>query len=196
MSQSILDQSYWNERWKNSETGWDIGYVSPPLKAYMDQWPDKSSAILIPGCGNAYEAQYLLQQGFGNVTVIDISPEAVARVQEATGNTDTLHSICGDFFTHTGRYDLILEQTFFCALDPQLRSAYAAQMSRLLKPGGKLAGLLFGREFDKEGPPFGGTREEYEKYFTPYFILQKMESCYNSITPRQGTELFFIATKK
>lgn len=196
MSQPVLDQLYWNERWKNGETGWDIGYVSPPLKAYMDQWSHRSSAVLIPGCGNAYEAQYLLQQGFDNVTVIDISPEAVASIQETTGDADRLHIICGDFFAHTGQYDLVLEQTFFCALDPQLRPAYAVQMSRLLKPGGKLVGLLFGREFEKDGPPFGGTKEEYENYFTPYFMLQKMEPCYNSITPRQGTELFFIATKK
>jgi hypothetical protein len=48
--------------------------VSPPIKAYIDTLKNKDIAILIPGCGNTYEAAYLLlEQGFTNVTVIDIA---------------------------------------------------------------------------------------------------------------------------
>jgi hypothetical protein len=38
---------------------------------------DKTNRILIPSCGNSYEAEYLLEQGFTN-TVIDIAPTSVA----------------------------------------------------------------------------------------------------------------------
>jgi len=53
--------------------GWDIGYPSTPIKEYADQLTDKSIQILIPGAGNAYEAEYLWKQGFSNVHILDIS---------------------------------------------------------------------------------------------------------------------------
>jgi SAM-dependent methyltransferase len=143
---------FWEHRWQNNLTGWDLGAVSPPLAAYIDQWTNRDAAVLIPGCGNAYEAEYLLDKGFTNITVIDIAPSAVVLLRERldTGHAgwhDRLTILCGDFFEHRGAYDLILEQTFFCALDPSMRGAYARHMQSLLKPGGKLAGVMFDRDF-------------------------------------------------
>ncbi|RYF89397.1 MAG: SAM-dependent methyltransferase, partial [Chitinophagaceae bacterium] len=103
--------------------------------------------------------------------------------------------ICGDFFELHEQFDLIIEQTFFCALSPALRVAYVSHMYKLLKEEGKLAGLLFNRSFDG-GPPFGGSKEEYVKLFSPLFEIVTMEACYNSIAPRAGSELFFILKKK
>jgi thiopurine S-methyltransferase len=100
-----------------------------------------------------------------------------------------------DFFAHQGAYDLILEQTFFCALEPHLREAYAKKMFDLLKPGGQLVGVLFDREFSSPGPPFGGSKEEYRSYFEPFFEIEKFEPCYNSIPARLGTELFIKLRK-
>jgi hypothetical protein len=73
-----LGEAFWNNRYDTADTGWDLGQVSPPLKAYIDQLENKNLRILIPGCGNTYEAEYLLQQGFEDVTVIDIAPTLVA----------------------------------------------------------------------------------------------------------------------
>ena len=78
----MLNDQYWSERYEKSQTGWDVGNVSPSLKEYFDQLTDKSVAILIPGCGNAYEAEYLLQQGFTDITLIDISGVLVQNLQE------------------------------------------------------------------------------------------------------------------
>src|SRR5690349_19849911 len=121
------DQEFWNKRYADNEIQWDLGYPSPPLKEYIDQLEDKNLRILIPGAGNAYEAEYLLEKGFTNVTIVDISELAVAgaakRFQKfPSENYKLIHE---DFFYHNGLYDLILEQTFFCAIDPQLRGYYA-----------------------------------------------------------------------
>ena len=67
-------------------------------------------------------------------------------------------------------------------------------MFDILKPGGKLAGLLFNRSFDG-GPPFGGNKDEYERLFSKRFEIKTMEDCYNSIAPRSGSELFIILKK-
>ena len=191
-----MDKSYWNGRYENNDTGWDIGFISPPLKEYINQLPNKQITILIPGCGNAYEAEYLLQQGFTNITVIDIAPVAIEalRLKLNAFEGNQLRIIEGDFFNLDESFDLIIEQTFFCALQPALRNIYADKMYSLLNKGGKLAGLLFNRPFDA-GPPFGGNKEEYLLLFGSKFITQLMEACYNSIAPRAGSELFFILKK-
>ena len=146
--------------------------------------------ILIPGCGNAYEAEYLHEQGFKNVFVIDIAPLALEGFKKRAPHFPKDQLFCGDFFEHEGQYDLILEQTFFCALNPELRSNYAKKMHELLAPKGKLAGVMFCFELTKKGPPFGGSAEEYEGYFGDLFEIATMKPCENSIKPRQGNELW------
>ncbi len=101
-----------------------------------------------------------------------------------------------DFFKHEGKYHLILEQTFFCALDPGIRPHYARKMHELLGEDGVLAGLLFKIEFDKSGPPFGGSEEEYKALFNPYFTILQWEDCKESIPQREGTELLFALKAK
>jgi SAM-dependent methyltransferase len=191
-----LGETYWNNRYQAHTTGWDIGEVSPPLKAYIDQLANKSLRILIPGCGNTYEAEYLLKQGFTNVTVIDIAPLLVTALKEKYAANPHINIIQGDFFEHQGEYDLVLEQTFFCALNPPLRKDYVAKMNGLLAPGGKLVGVLFDREFEHQGPPFGGCKCQYEPMFEKNFKFRKFELCNNSFVKREGTELFINLEKK
>jgi methyl halide transferase len=186
----FLSKNYWNTRYETEQTGWDLKAVSPPLKAYIDQLTDKEIRILIPGCGSGYEARYLATQGFQNVTVIDIAPLAVEIMKKNLSDYQNITVIEGDFFNHAGEYDLILEQTFFCAIDPALRPKYVQKMSELLTTKGKLVGLLFGVQFPNN-PPFGGSKEEYVNLFSDKFLVKTLESCYNSVKPRMGNELFF-----
>jgi len=190
-----LNKEYWENRYLNQETGWNIGNISTPLKTYVDQLANKSLKILIPGAGFGHEAQYLIKNGFQNVTVIDLSRPALNQLQESLPQVSSSHFIEGNFFDHTGCYDLILEQTFFCALQPELRTDYAKKCSDILKPNGKLAGVLFDFPLTENGPPFGGSFMEYQKLFSEYFGIKTLERCYNSIKPRDGKELFFIFEK-
>lgn len=100
------------------------------------------------------------------------------------------------FFKLENRFDLILEQTFFCALDPKLRRDYVNQMANLLTPEGRLIGLLFNIPLNTDHPPFGGNEEEYRKLFSSIFEIEIMETAYNSIPPRAGNELFIKLKKK
>ena len=192
-----LDAQYWNNRYLENTTGWDLGEVSPPLKAYIDQLTDKSIRILIPGCGNCYEASYLLEKGFKDITVIDLAPALTQSLQQKLPSEiyPTLKIINGDFFKLEDQFDLVLEQTFFCALDPALRNSYAEKMNSILKPGGKLVGVLFNRDFEG-GPPFGGNEADYRILFSKYFQINILATCYNSIEPRRGSEVFIEFEKK
>ena len=32
-----LDSNSWNDRYLSNNTGWDVGYITTPLKDYFDQ---------------------------------------------------------------------------------------------------------------------------------------------------------------
>jgi len=188
----MLDSNYWNERYLKNDFPWDIGYASTPLVNYFSQIKDKSKKILIPGAGNAHEAAWLFDNGFLNVHVLDIASAPIQHFTEKFPQFPKNQLILGDFFDHNEQYDLIIEQTFFCALIPELREKYALKMKQLLTKNGKIAGLLFDAELNKDRPPFGGFKEEYEKLFAKHFKIKTLEKCHNSISPRAGKELFFI----
>lgn len=191
-----LDQKFWEDRYENGQIGWDAGNITTPLKEYFDQLTDKNQKMLIPGCGNAYEAQYLHKQGFRNVYVADVALKPLQRLARACENFPEGHLIHGDFFDMEGTFDLIIEQTFFCSMTTDMRAKYAKTMHNRLKIGGKLVGILFSFPLKSEGPPFGGDINEYRTYFEPYFTFEVFEPCYNSIRPRQGSELFMILSKR
>ena len=187
--------SFWNERWRKGQTGWDVGHASPSITAYMSQYANKHAAILIPGCGNAYEAAWFVDHGFTNITLLDIAPYAVEQIKKKFAGNKQVEVICGDFFEHDGQYDLMIEQTFFCAIPPERRRDYVAKAASLLRSDGRIIGVLFDRSFEM-GPPFGGSVSEYKSLFSPSFFIKKMEACYNSILPRSGSELFINLVRK
>ncbi|WP_027000634.1 methyltransferase domain-containing protein [Eisenibacter elegans] len=195
MSSSVpsLTPDFWQARYEQSQIGWDIGAPSTPLKAYIDQLEDKNLRILLPGAGNAYEAAYLWQQGFRQVVVLDWAEAPLQAFAAQHPDFPKEQLIQADFFAHQGEYDLILEQTFFCALDPKLRAEYAAKMAQLLAPKGRLAGVWFHQVFENnQHPPFGGSAEDYIPLFEPYLQRKHSALCHNSIPPRAGTEWFFV----
>lgn len=198
-----MQESYWRQRWQNQETGWDIKAPSQPLVAYLEQIHahKRNLSVLVPGCGSGYEALYMLEAGYTDVTMLDFAHEAIARL-EAQLNAQPLpwkHAIkptLADFYQHQGQYDLIIEQTFLSTVPPEGRLDYARQMARLLKPDGKLVGVVFNELRIGAEPPFSATKADYLAMFEPFFEVLQFELCYNSIAPRAGTEFFIMLTPK
>jgi len=196
-----FDAAYWQARYATpGRTGWDAGRATPPLRAYFDQLAvAQQPRILIPGAGRAHEAEYLHHLGFCHVVVADLAPEPLAELATRVPDFPRENLWLADFFAldpAEATFDLIIEQTFFCAIAPALRPAYAQQCAALLRPGGKLVGLLFDTEFPNASePPFGGSREEYRAYFEPYFEFIYFETAHNSLPARAGRELFICLRK-
>lgn len=187
---------FWNKKYQTGKTGWDIGEISTPIKEYIDQLTDKDFKILIPGGGNSYEAEYLHVSGFTDVSVVDVSLHPLRNLKKRVPSFPEEKLLHLNFFDLKGQYDLILEQTFFCALPPVLRLNYVTQMKDLLKTGGNLVGVMFNMPLNEDHPPFGGNEVEYQHLFENEFQINKMETAYNSITPRAGKELFVRFIKK
>ena len=189
-----MNKAYWSSRYKKQQTGWDIGEASRPLIHLFEKIENKNIKILIPGCGNAYEADYLYNRGFLNVFIMDIALEPLNEFRQRNKTFPSQHILHEDFFKHQGQYDLIVEQTFFCAISPELRQGYVDKCFELLKDDGKLIGVLFDREFEG-GPPFGGNKNEYLNLFKNHFEEVVIQNCYHSIKPRAGSEIIITCYK-
>lgn len=191
-----LDQKYWDNKYRLGQNGWDIGYVSTPLREYFDQLDSREINILVPGAGNGHEVEYLFKKGFTNVFLLDFSSEAIAAFLNRFPDFPEDQIIQEDFFNHSASYDLIVEQTFFSSLPRDARQQYVYQMHKLLKADGRLMGLLFNHEFGYEQPPYGGTVEEYQRLFSARFDFIHFSTAYNSIKPRRGREIFLCLCPK
>jgi SAM-dependent methyltransferase len=156
---------------------------------------DKNARILLPGAGNAWEGEYIWQQGFRNLVIVDFAQPALNAFAKRVTDFPKNQLVCDDFFNHAGQYDYILEQTFFCAIHPSLRTKYVEHMWTLLAPGGVLTGVLFDDVLNDDRPPFGGNSFEYLKHFRPIFNQLSLTKCVNSIPERAGRELLLRAVK-
>ena len=58
----------------------EINYL---FDIYPKALKNKKLKILIPGCGNAYEGSYLMEQGFKNTYLIDLSETALKNFKKS-----------------------------------------------------------------------------------------------------------------
>jgi methyl halide transferase len=148
----------WNERYVEGRTGWDLGGPPPALIRVIRGFP-APLRVLVPGAGRGHDALAWAEAGH-HVTAVDFAPLAVAAAREAAAvrglplvvrEADVLTwPLPGEL---AGAFDLVWEQTCFCAIPPDRRPDYARAMEGCLAPGGQLVGLFWahGRE---GGPPF------------------------------------------
>lgn len=193
-----LDKAYWDSRYQSDNIGWDIGFVSPAIKNWFDIQENKDLHILIPGAGSGYEVSYAHKIGFKNVFYMDISSEAVALFKSKNISFPENRILSSDFFdlNLSSHFDIIIEQTFFCAQSPSRRVKYVKKTHDLLRKKGQIVGLLFGINFQKNGPPFGGDIVQYQKLFESKYEIEKLQICKNSIPERAGNEIWMELTKK
>lgn len=164
--------------------------------------------LLVPGAGSGYDVLTLASAGRHTVG-LDAAPSAAQRFAQMKSKLPTAGStefICRDFFSlgndpeHRGKYALIWDYTFFCALPPRLRSAWGDALAALLRPNGVLLTLMYplieGEDVARhEGPPFPLSREIYRKHLveqTGLFELEHFEEVSESHPSRQGKEGFSI----
>lgn len=177
--------SFWDERFVRGFTPWDQAGVQASFKAFAARHADE--AVLIPGCGSAYEALWLAREG-RRVQAIDFSPAAVATARAQLGEHASVVEQA-DFFTWQppSPPGWIFERAFLCALPLDRRADYARRMAELLLPGALLAGYYFLGATPK-GPPFGIERAELDALLSPSFDLLEDEPVSDSIAVFAGRE--------
>ena len=148
-------REFWEQRFRDGHTPWDRGAVNPQLGAWLGAKALAPCRILVPGCGSGYELVALAAAGF-EVTGLDYAPVALERSRaslDAAGLSATLVQADVLDWQPEAPFDAVYEQTCLCALYPDDWRAYADQLHRWLKPGGKLCALFV--QFTRSGAESG-----------------------------------------
>jgi SAM-dependent methyltransferase len=186
MAQDSSRPDFWETRYRDNVTPWDAGEVPEALRRHLPSLPARAR-ILIPGCGSAYEAGWLADQGH-EVLAIDFSPAAIERARRVLGPHAGIVRLADFFdFDAGGLFDFIYERAFLCALPPRLWPSYPARCAELLKPGGAIAGFWFFADTSK-GPPFGTTQDALDALMHPRFERIEDDAVTDSIEVFRGRE--------
>ena len=97
---------HWEKLWDGGlakGSRFDVAGVSLPLAAEFGKRPRSGTSALVPGCGRAYDAKFLAEQGFESVVALDLSPTACQAAQKEIGSSSSMVQArvdvqCGDFF--------------------------------------------------------------------------------------------------
>ena len=192
VSPSWSTAEYWQGRFEKSDTPWQLNVASTVLMEAIGELESRGFSLgekraLSPGCGRGLDALEVASRG-ARVLAVDWSSTAV---EDLKSRYEALRSSChgavevvaGDFFAMEPQpVDIVIEHTFFCAIDPSMRKTYAEKIAQWTKPGGFLVGNFFvlGEEVVKtlpglsltqrgEGPPFASTVKELHGLLLPNF---------------------------
>jgi len=144
---------FWETRFRERVTPWDAGAAPAKLKEWLE---GRSAArVLIPGCGTGYEVRLFAEYGH-DVLGIDFADAALDAARRELGSLSGLLKK-SDFFALQGRFDLVYERAFLCALPRARWPDWGRSMARLVRPGGELAGFFY-LDDNERGPPFGISR--------------------------------------
>ncbi|XP_011085055.1 probable thiol methyltransferase 2 isoform X1 [Sesamum indicum] len=161
----------WDKCWQQGLTPWDLGCPAPVLVHLNNTGSLPKGRALVPGCGSGYDV-VAIASAERHVVGVDLSDNAIKRATELSSrspNAEHFTFLKTDFFTWcpTQLFDLIFDYTFFCAIEPGLRSQWARKISDLLKPDGELITLMFPVDDHEGGPPYKVSVADYEEVLHP-----------------------------
>ncbi|MEM8883499.1 MAG: SAM-dependent methyltransferase [Planctomycetota bacterium] len=181
MGDPVSDAAYWEQRYREGSDRWDLGAPTPVLVDLLDspQAPARGRTAF-PGSGGGHDLRYWIDRGYDAVGFdFAIQPEGLP-----------VESL--DVFELGSRYpdafDVIVEYTCYCAIDPARREEYARSLRGALKPGGMLVALLFPVGEREGGPPFAVAESEIEDVLGPGLRIEHKETPASSAEGREGRE--------
>jgi len=132
--------------------------------------------ILVPGCGFGYDAR-ALSTSANHVIGIDLAQFAISKAKSFPKVADEEY-LQTDLFAlpreFDRKFDVVLEHTCFCAIDPKMRVNYVETIVRILKPRGKMVAIFFlNPDHEEDGPPYGASRAELDELFGSEFSLEE-----------------------
>jgi cyclopropane fatty-acyl-phospholipid synthase-like methyltransferase len=192
-----MSREYWESRYQSSDMPWEKGAPSPGLVDFLAAHPDlPRGTVCVPGCGTGHDAREFARAGFDTFG-FDIAPSAIRLAVEKTKAAGLKAKFQLADFLHgepLQKFDWLFEHTLFCAIKPQERDDYVRAALRWLKPDGQYLAVNYLIP-DEDGPPFGTTRDELWRRFSPYFELVG-ELVPRSYPNRTGLELLLWWRRK
>ena len=187
---------YWDQIYQAGRAGWDLGGPTPALHRLLAGGEVAPGRLIVLGAGLGHDAREFARQGF-TVTAVDFTDAAVEGMRSLADPAAPVEIVQADIFAlpaeldHT--FDVVLEYTCFCSINPARRPEYADLVARLIKPGGAYIALLFPLDQHKGGPPFSVSADEAVSLFRKRkFRLRRRETPEDSVWQRRGLEELLI----
>jgi 2-polyprenyl-3-methyl-5-hydroxy-6-metoxy-1,4-benzoquinol methylase len=192
-----MKQDYWEQRYQARDMPWEKGAPSPGLVDFLSTHRNlPGETVCVPGGGTGHDALEWAKAGF-RVYGYDIAPSAIQLSAERVSGAGLRAEFRRlDFLRNEPpfAFDWLWEHTLFCAIDLSERDLYVRAVCQWLKPGGHYLAVNYLIP-DKDGPPFGTTRDELWQRFSPFFDL-KEEWVPRSYPNRTGLELMLWWQRK
>ncbi|MGF1469782.1 MAG: methyltransferase [Sandaracinaceae bacterium] len=188
----------WEQAWTEGRTPWDAGEPAPALTDLLAA-PERPRGrrVLVPGCGSGYDVFAFGEAGYEAVG-LEVAPSAAERFRAARRERGLDEArariVVEDFFGFEPDrpFDVIWDYTFLCALDPDLRPAWAEKIDRLLAPGGELVTLIFPvverSPGGESGPPYALRPEHLLRLLQPRYRAEHLAPVARSHPGREGME--------
>ncbi|BAC88759.1 methyltransferase domain-containing protein [Gloeobacter violaceus] len=193
-SSGVDQPAFWEYRYRGGQDRWDLGQPAPTFVHLLSgSEAPPLGTVAVPGCGRGHDALLFAARGY-KVCGFDFAADAIAdatRLALRAGAAATF--LQQDLFNlprpFAGLFDLVVEHTCFCAIDPVRREEYVEIVHWLLKPGGELVAIFFAHP-RPGGPPYRTDAGEIERLFSPRFKITALLPAPMSVPSRRGEELF------
>jgi len=191
MDMKYGEQQYWENRYKTNLEEFDWYQRWPTLKTTISKYIKKESNILQIGCGTSRLSEDMVNDGYQNLTNIDISSVAINYMSNKYKNMSQLSFIKMDVFEMAfsdTSFDAIIDKGTFDALlccdDPMLATKKMIQeVFRVLKSNSPFVMITHGNESD---------RIKYLENFNWTIEATKIQKALNA----EEFHYIFICTKK
>ncbi len=191
----------WSEHYAAGDTPWDLGAPHPELSTRLQDGrlapPHAGASALVPGAGRAHDALALARRGW-RVTALDLVAELGSSVAPALERLEGTF-IAGNALEFQAKepFDLIWDDTFFCAIEPSERVSWGRRAAELLRPGGRYAALVFpvGKPVEEGGPPHGMDEAALAAALGPLFRVQESGPVSRAVPKRTWREHWLVAER-
>jgi 2-polyprenyl-3-methyl-5-hydroxy-6-metoxy-1,4-benzoquinol methylase len=199
-----MSREHWEriyQRKGSDEVSWYQPHLDRSLRFIAEASLPATASIIDVGGGSSTLVDDLLDQGYRNITVLDLSPSAIAEAQRRLGErAATVTWRVGDVTEielPEHQFDFWHDRAVFHFLtDEAVRERYVAAVRRALKPNGHIVVATFGTSgpdmcsglpvarysaegiHDQFGTAFRKVGSDTEIHHTPWGSEQEFVSCY------------------
>jgi ubiquinone/menaquinone biosynthesis C-methylase UbiE len=196
-------KEHWEGVYRNKAAdavSWYRSHLDTSLRLIDENAPDRNAAIIDVGGGESTLVDDLLQRGYRNLTVLDMSAVALDTTKQRLGSiAEQVTWVESDIMVvdlPEHRYDVWHDRAVFHFLtEPSQRDAYTRLLTRTLKQGGRVVIATFGplgpnrcsvldvRRYDVQllsdefGPGFELVTSTLEDHHTPAGSSQQFLYC-------------------
>lgn len=198
---TVSEPIYWEKLYNAESTGWDLGRSTPVFTAWLRDNPGDGQKVCILGAGYGHDAIEFARAGY-TVVAVEFAPTPAGFLANRAAKLRLPVKVFGDDLfklpkTYSNYFDLVVEYTTYCAIEPRRRGEYVDIVADILKADGNLLGLFFplGKDMNV-GPPFGVSRDEIRENFGSRFQIRLEQWPEESVETRRLREVLMHMEKR